>query len=99
MTLKKRGDIWHWRRMIDGQIFARSTKTSDKRLAEQMAARWDAEVLREIVLDGTKPVLAHAAIDAFLKSRLAASSGTSNARIHMKWWYQLPNVPLKDHLI
>jgi len=96
MTLKKRGDIWHWRRMIDGQIFARSTKTSDKRLAEQMAAKWDAEVLREIVVDGTKPVTVHAAIDAFLKSKVAESGGTSNAKVHMKWWYKLPNVPLKS---
>ena len=96
MTLKKRGDIWHWRRMIDGQIFARSTKTSDKRLAEQMAAKWDAVVLREIVVDGTKPLTVHAAIDAFLQNKARESGGTSNAKVHMKWWYMLPNVPLKD---
>jgi integrase len=95
MTLKKRGDIWHWRRMIDGQIFARSTKTSDKRLAEQMAAKWDSEVLREVVVDGTKPTTVHAAIDAFLKSR-GGTGGTSNAHVHMKWWYKLPNIPLKN---
>lgn len=95
MSLKKRGAIWHWRKMINGEILARSTKTGDKKLAEQIAAKWESEALKELVVDGTKPVLVHQVIDAFLESR-KGTGGYSNACTHMKWWKKLPNKAVKE---
>ncbi|RZI40507.1 hypothetical protein EGT07_22975 [Herbaspirillum sp. HC18] len=95
MSLKKRGGIWHWRKMINGQILARSTKTPIKKLAEQIAAQWEAEALKELVVDGTKPVLVHQVIDAFLESRKGTGS-YANAGTHMKWWRKLPNKAVKE---
>jgi integrase len=95
MPLIKRGDVFHWRKTINGQILSKSTKTSDRKLAEQMAAKWEAESLKEIIVDGTKPVTVYQAIDAFLKSR-KGTGGYSNACVHTKWWYKLPDVSLKQ---
>ncbi|WP_119154832.1 tyrosine-type recombinase/integrase [Caldimonas tepidiphila] len=95
MALIKRGDVWHVRKMVDGHILARSTKTGDKKLAEQLAAKMEADFLREIIVQGTKPVTVHAAIDAFLTARIG-SGGHENATTHFKHWRKLPNKPLKE---
>ncbi|MES2185414.1 MAG: hypothetical protein V4505_12755 [Pseudomonadota bacterium] len=55
MAVTERNGIWYWRKIIQGHPFARSTKTEDKRLAEQIAALWGAEAIKEVVLKGTKP--------------------------------------------
>lgn len=95
MSLTKRGAIWYWRKMVDGHTVTRTTKTSDKRLAEQMAAKWEAEFLREVVVDGTKPVTVHQAIRAFMNAR-KGTGGYENVQTHMLWWQRLPNIPLKE---
>jgi hypothetical protein len=69
MALTERNGIWHWRKVVQGHRFARSTKTGDKKLASQIAARWESEAITEIVLKGTKPVLLHSVIKAFLDAR------------------------------
>jgi hypothetical protein len=48
MALVKRGDVWHWRAMINGYTLARSTKTGDKKLAQQIAAKWESEALKRL---------------------------------------------------
>jgi hypothetical protein len=53
MALTERNGIWHWRKIVQGHTFARSTKTGDKKLAEQIAALWEAEAIKEVVLKGT----------------------------------------------
>jgi len=35
MALTARNGIWHWRKVVQGNAFARSTETGDKKLAEQ----------------------------------------------------------------
>ncbi len=40
MALIKRGDIYHVRAQVAGVMIARSTKTSNKRIAEQLEAKW-----------------------------------------------------------
>jgi len=95
MALIKRGEIWHWRETIVDQVMARSTKTKDKKLAEQMVAKWKAEAVQELIVKGAKPVLLHLAIKAFLKAR-KGTGGYSNACVHMAWWLKLPNVALKE---
>jgi hypothetical protein len=69
VALTERNGIWHWRKIVQGHTFARSTRTGDKKLAEQLAALWEAEAIREVVLEGTKPVLLHSVIKAFLDAR------------------------------
>lgn len=59
MALTERKGIWHWRKVVQGHRFAKSTKTGDKKLAEQIAALWEADAIKEVVLKGTKPVLLH----------------------------------------
>jgi integrase len=95
MALTERNGIWHWRKVVQGHTFARSTKTGDKKLAEQIAALWEAEAIKEIVLKGTKPVLLHSVVKAFLDAR-KGTGGHANARVHLKHFLALPNVRMGD---
>lgn len=95
MALTERNGIWHWRKVVQGHTFARSTKTGDKKLAEQIAALWEAEAIKEVVLKGTKPVLLHSVIKAFLDAR-KGTGGHANAQVHLKHFLALPNVRMGD---
>jgi hypothetical protein len=95
VALTERNGIWHWRKIVQGHTFARSTKTGDRRPAEQIAALWEAEAIKEIVLKGTKPVLLHAVIKAFLDAR-KGTGGHANAQVHIKHFLALPNVRMGD---
>lgn len=95
MALTERNGTWHWRKIIQGHTFARSTKTGDKKLAEQIAALWEAEAIKEVVLKGTKPVLLHSVIKAFIDAR-EGTGGHPNAQVHLKHFLALPNVRMGD---
>jgi integrase len=95
MALTERNGIWHWRKVVQGHTFARSTKTGDKKLAEQIAALWEAEAIKEVVLKGTKPVLLHSVIKAFLDAR-KGTGGHANAQVHLKHFLALPNIRMGD---
>lgn len=95
MSLKLRGGVWHFRKMINGHIISRSTKTSDPKLAAQIAAKFEHEAVKEIVFTGNKPITLHAAIEGFLKAR-KGTGGYTNACVHMKHWQALPDVPMKE---
>lgn len=95
MALTERNGIWHWRKIVQGHTFARSTKTGDKKLAEQIAALWEAEAIKEVVLKGTKPVQLHGVIKAFLDAR-AGTGGVANAKVHLKHFLVLPNIRMSD---
>jgi integrase len=95
MALTERNGIWHWRKIVHGHAFARSTKTGDKKLAEQIAALWEAEAIKEVVLKGTKPVLLHSVIKAFLDAR-KGTCGHANAQVHLKHFLALPNTRMGD---
>ncbi len=86
MALTERNGIWHWRKIIEGHPFARSTKTGDKRLAEQISALWEAEAIKEVVLKGTK---------AFLAAR-QGTGGYDNARKHLGLFLEMPNTRMGD---
>lgn len=47
MSLHLKNGVWHWRKMIDGVTFSRSTKTDDKKLAETMAKKWEHEAVHQ----------------------------------------------------
>ncbi|WP_322469164.1 site-specific integrase [Hydrogenophaga sp. SNF1] len=95
MALTERNGIWHWRKIIQGHTFARSTKTGDKKLASQIAARWESDAITEVVLKGTKPVLLHSVIKAFLDAR-KGTGGHANAQVHLKHFLALPNIRMGD---
>lgn len=95
MSLTERNGIWHWRKTIDGHTFARSTKTGDRKLALQLAARWEVRAVEDILVRGTRPVLLHAVIKAFLDAR-KGRGGHANAQVHLKNFLALPNVRMGD---
>ncbi|MDP4299953.1 tyrosine-type recombinase/integrase [Leptothrix discophora] len=69
MALIKRGNVWHVRVQIAGVMIARSTKTSNKRQAEMLEAKWVNEVHSEVVVAGRRPVTVQRAFEVFLESR------------------------------
>lgn len=88
MSIYMRGGIWHWRKMLEGHKFSASCKTADKKLAQQMAAVWEAEAITEVLLRGTKPMNLHAVLDAFLAARKDKVGGI-NARVHLRHFYEI----------
>lgn len=95
MALTERNGIWHWRKVIQGHTFARSTKTGDKKLAMQIAARWEVEAVQDILVRGTRPVLLHSVIKAFLDAR-KGTGGHANAQVHLRHFLALPNIRMGD---
>ena len=63
MTLSLRNGIWHWKKMVNGELYARTTKTGDKKLAEQIAAVWEGELIQQVLVLGHKPILVHDALN------------------------------------
>ena len=53
-NLFRRGDIWWWRKKIDGRVYRRSTGFEDLRAAERRAAELDVEARKE-ALGWTRP--------------------------------------------
>lgn len=85
MALIKRGKIFHVRAQMGGVMIAKSTKTSNKRLAEQIEAKWVAEVHSEVVVKGRKPITVDKAVAAFLEQR-RGTVGYSSCEIKMRPW-------------
>lgn len=83
MALIKRGKIWHVRVQVAGVMIAKSTKTANKRLAEQLEAKWINQIHSEVVVAGRKPVTAGKAIASFLESR-RGTAGYSSAEIKLR---------------
>lgn len=95
MALTFRNGVWHWRKIIKGQHFARSTKTGDKRDAERIAAMWEGEATHEIMVKGQRPMYLHAVIKAFLDAR-KGTGGYANAKVHLAHFQKLPDIKLFD---
>ena len=95
MSLKLVNGVYHWRKTIDGHPMFRSTKTGDLKTAEQLAAMWEGEAVRSIVMQGNKPMNLHAVIKSFLETR-RGTGGYANACTHMRHFQALPNVRMSD---
>ena len=78
MALIKRGDIYHVRTQVGGQMIAKSTRTKNKRVAEQLEAQWVAEMHSEVVVAKRTPITTEKAVAAFLASR-KGTAGVVNA--------------------
>lgn len=68
-----RGNIWHIRKMINGELIAESTKTRSRKQAEAVLAKRLKEVHDETMLGTRKSVLVKDAIDMFLESRVGTN--------------------------
>ncbi|MGJ7573258.1 tyrosine-type recombinase/integrase [Variovorax sp. RB2P76] len=74
-------DIWTWRRTIDGVEQQRSTKTTDKKLAQQIAAGFEAEFVKTAVLEGNTPSTLGQLITQYLEAKAGLPSEAS-MRMH-----------------
>lgn len=95
MSLTLRNGIYHFRKMVNGHMINRSTKTGNKKLAEQLAATWTSEAVKEIVLQGAKPVTLHSIIDEFLAPRVS-KPGYKNIKSQLDKFKALDDVPFKE---
>lgn len=82
ITLYKRGDIWHFRGTVAGERLRGSTKTSDKKLAQRIAAEEEAKHWKGH-LDGPESVLTFA--NAANLYRDAGKSDRFLSRIEDHW--------------
>lgn len=71
----------------------RSTKTSNRKVAEQLEAKWINEVHAEVVVKGKMPVPLYKAIDEFTSSRQHMKSG-DNCRIRLAPFKSIPDQSL-----
>lgn len=96
MALIDRRGIWYWRKMINGVMLNRSTKTSDKKTAEKISKQWEHEAVQSIVYDGERPITVHEAINGFLNDR-KHMKGYASALNHMTHWKTaVRDVPMKS---
>lgn len=96
MGLVQRNGIWQWRKMVDGVMLNRSTKTDDKALATKLARKWEHEAIQQIKVLGERPVTLHDAIEGFLAVR-KHSRGYGVAVVQMRHWKALiPDGPMKS---
>lgn len=78
MSLVKRGNskFWYVQFQIDHQMIVRSTKTTDRRVAEQVAAKIRADVHAELLLGKKEEITLEVALRRFANTKV----GTANYR-------------------
>ena len=76
MPLVKRGKskFWYVQFQIDHQTIIRSTRTTDRKIAEQVAMKIRAEAHSEIILGKRKPATLEVAIEKFVSSKLGSAN-------------------------
>lgn len=96
MSLKLVNGVYHWRKMIQGHKFSQSTRTSDPKVAANLAILWEADAIKEIMVKGTKPVMLHDVIKAFLSERVGTGA-EKNSEQHLRHFRDaLPNVRMSE---
>lgn len=93
MSLTLRNGIWRVRKMVGTVMIDRSTKTSNKKVAEGLEGKWIAEVHAEVVVKGKLPISLHKALDEFAASRAHMASG-DNCRIRLAPFKQITDQAL-----
>ncbi|MFD1940820.1 tyrosine-type recombinase/integrase [Paradevosia shaoguanensis] len=78
MPLVKRGNskFWYVQFQLNGRHFIKSTRTTDRKIAERIEAQLRADVYAEVVLGKKKPMTLEATLQRFLDSK----TGTANHR-------------------
>jgi hypothetical protein len=74
---------WQVRRMINGKLFVRSTTTTNKKQAEQIARQYEREWVSHAVLNEKQPVSLAKALDTFLAGK-RNESGWQTWAIHAR---------------
>lgn len=95
MSLKLINGVYHWRKMIEGHSFSKSTKTADLKQAQNISTLWEAEAIRDILVRGTAPVNLHEVIAAFLREREGKGS-YKNAKQQLGHFLKLPNIRMSE---
>jgi integrase len=83
MTVYKRGEIFHVRAQVGGIKIARTTKSSNRRVAEQLEKKWVSEVFDEVIVAGRRPITVAKAVEMFLASRRGLK-GQANAEVRLR---------------
>lgn len=100
MSLSLRGNIWQWRKKINGVTQVRSTKTTDKKVAARLAAKWEHEAHEEIVVHGVVPITVGLLVQQYLhtKEGLTTHSAISSQlnRFNSLFQQQVKDVRLAD---
>lgn len=76
MSIVKRGNskFWYVQLQIDHQTIIRSTRTTDRKIAEQVASKIRAEAHAEIVLGKKKTSTLDAALDRFVRTKVGCAN-------------------------
>jgi integrase len=76
MSVVKRGNskFWYVQFQLDHQTIIRSTRTTDRKIAEQVATKIRAEAHAEIVLGKKKPSSLEATLDRFVKTKIGCAN-------------------------
>ncbi|TDK63697.1 tyrosine-type recombinase/integrase [Sapientia aquatica] len=95
MALIKRGEVYHVRTQVAGVLIAKSTKTKNKRIAEQLEAKWISEIHSEVVVAKRMPITVEKAIEEFLLSR-RGTAGHVNAENKLQMFSALAKLKLHE---
>jgi integrase len=95
MALKLQNGVYHWRKVVKGQHFFKSTGTGDLKVAQMRATMWEAEIYESVVLRGERPMLLHVVLKAFLDAR-KGTGGHPNCKVHLSHFFKLPNIKFSD---
>ncbi|MEB0057285.1 tyrosine-type recombinase/integrase [Variovorax sp. LG9.2] len=100
MSLSLRGDVWYWRKKINGVAQVRSTKTADKKVAERLAAKWEHEAHEEIVVHGVVPITVGLLAKQYLHTKEGLTTHNAIAsqlnRFKSLFQHQVKDVRLAD---
>lgn len=88
-----RNGTWYVKKVINQEVLYKSTKTTDKKVAERLAAKWISEFHQQVVIEGKKPIKLIAAIDKFLETRKHMKS-IQNLEIHLRYFRAMPDIQL-----
>lgn len=76
MTLTKRANsrFWYVQFQFDHQTVIRSTRTTDRKIAEQVAARIRAEIHAEVMLGRRRPITLEQALERFTDAKVGSAN-------------------------
>lgn len=85
MALIQRNGIWHVRKMVNGVMLAKSTKTANKRQAEQIEAQLVAELVQDVVVSGQTAISLKKIMELYLAERASYPSLDIATRVFSKF--------------
>ena len=68
---------WIWRKRIEGKVFVKSTRTTNRSLAEKIAREYDREALEQRLLGELESIRFGEALDKYFDARKHTSSAST----------------------